>query len=115
VAEVLADPIAKNSALGEFTHFGNVLDLTGISVPAGTYPAKEPKTTVEKTEINGEKGTKSGEAEGEATTPGGSDGDSGQLPFGVTLIGGSRMDADILEIARRFEEAIRSKVDGRTA
>ena len=40
IAEVLADPIATNSVLGTFTHFGNVLDLNGISVPAGTYIAE---------------------------------------------------------------------------
>ena len=41
VEEVLADPIAKNSVLGEFTHFGNVLDLCGVAVPAGTYVVSE--------------------------------------------------------------------------
>ena len=30
------------------------------------------------------------------------------LPFGVTLIGGSRTDAEVLEVARRFEEAFKS-------
>lgn len=78
VEEVLADPIKKNTILGEFTHFGNVLDLTGISVPAGTYEEKE---------LSG----------GESTTA---------MPFAVTLIGGSRTDAQVLEVARRFEEAV---------
>lgn len=85
VAEVLADPINKNSVLGEFTHFGNVLDLTGVSVPAGTYPV---------TELTGKK--EEGTVEQESV-----------LPFGVTLLGGSRTDAEVLEVARRFEEAFK--------
>lgn len=35
VAQVLADPIATNTVLGHYTHFGNLLDLTAISVPMG--------------------------------------------------------------------------------
>jgi len=81
VSEVLADPVVKNSHLGAFTHFGNVLDLNGISVPAGTYE------------------------EGELAGNGG----KGLLPFGVTLLGVSRSDAEVLEISRRFEEAVRNK------
>jgi Asp-tRNA(Asn)/Glu-tRNA(Gln) amidotransferase A subunit family amidase len=77
IAEVLADPIKKNSILGEFTHFGNVLDLTGIAVPAGTYDAKEMK-----------------------------EGEEGKLPFSITVIGGSRTDSAVLEVARRFEEKV---------
>ena len=34
VEEVLADPIATNSALGSYTNFVNLLDLCGIAVPA---------------------------------------------------------------------------------
>jgi allophanate hydrolase len=34
-AEVAADPIALNHKLGKFTHYGNLLDLCGITVPAG--------------------------------------------------------------------------------
>lgn len=79
VEEVIADPIAKNSVLGEFTHFGNVLDLCAVAVLAGTYPVSE---------LPGE--TK----------------DQGTLPFSITLIGGSMMDAETLEIARRFEEHV---------
>lgn len=74
VEEVLKDPIAKNSVLGEFTHFGNVLDLCAVAVPAGTYSVSELV---------------------------GGDG-QGQLPFSVTFLGGSRSDAETLEIARRF-------------
>ncbi|KAL8993717.1 MAG: hypothetical protein Q9169_006135 [Polycauliona sp. 2 TL-2023] len=74
VEEVLADPIAKNSALGEFSHCANVLDLCAVAVPAATYPA--PKS---------------------------SNPSRGCLPFSITFLGGSRLDAETLEIARRFE------------
>lgn len=80
VEEVLADPIAKNSVLGEFAHFGNVLDLCAVAVPAGTYPVSELS---------------------------GVDNAQGTLPFSISLLGGSMMDAETLEIARRFEEHIK--------
>lgn len=80
VEEVLADPIKKNSHLGEFTHCGNVLDLCGAAVPAGTYPVSE---------LSGKKE------------------DEGVLPFSVTFLSGSRLDAEMLEIARRFEESLK--------
>ena len=35
VAEVLADPVRTNTALGHYTHFGNLLDLCAAVVPAG--------------------------------------------------------------------------------
>ncbi|MFB8008397.1 allophanate hydrolase [Nocardia sp. NPDC056000] len=35
VPQVLADPIAANTVLGHYTHFGNLLDLTAIAVPVG--------------------------------------------------------------------------------
>ena len=35
VADVLADPIATNTALGLYTHCGNLLDLCAVVVPAG--------------------------------------------------------------------------------
>ncbi len=79
VEAVLADPIAKNSVLGEFTHFANVLDLCAVTVPAGTYSVSE--------------------LEGNPVA-------QGLLPFSVTLIGGSRLDAETLEIARRFEQSM---------
>jgi Asp-tRNA(Asn)/Glu-tRNA(Gln) amidotransferase A subunit family amidase len=82
VAEVLADPIRKNTILGTFTHFGNVLDLTGISVPAGTYTVGELDVGMK-------------------------EGGEGRLPFAVTFLGGSRTDAQILEVARRFEESVK--------
>jgi Asp-tRNA(Asn)/Glu-tRNA(Gln) amidotransferase A subunit family amidase len=85
VSEVLADPIATNSVLGTFTHFGNVLDLNGISVPAGTY------ATENRAEQETEKSEKA----------------SVTLPFGVTFLGSSRTDATVLEIARRFSMAVK--------
>jgi len=80
IAEVLEDPIAKNSVLGEFSHCANVLDLCAVAVPAGEYGV----------------GELSGREE-----------DEGRLPFGVTFLGGSRMDAEVLEVARRFEASVR--------
>ncbi|KAH8647665.1 amidase signature domain-containing protein [Xylariales sp. PMI_506] len=35
IVEMEAEPIAANAMMGEFTHFGNVLDLCSISVNAG--------------------------------------------------------------------------------
>jgi allophanate hydrolase len=80
IEEVLADPIKKNSILGEFTHCGNVLDLCGVAVPAGTYPVAE---------LSGKN-------------------EEGVLPFSVTFLSGSRLDAEMLEIARRFEESMKT-------
>ncbi|KAH7139224.1 amidase signature domain-containing protein [Dendryphion nanum] len=68
IEQVLADPIRKNSSLGEFTHCGNVLDLCAAAVPAGTYPVAELS---------------------------GREGDEGRLPG----------DAEMLEIARRFQDS----------
>ncbi|KAH7088483.1 amidase signature domain-containing protein [Paraphoma chrysanthemicola] len=82
IEEVLADPIKKNSVLGEFTHCGNVLDLCGVAVPAGTYPVSE---------LSGKE-------------------EEGTLPFSVTFLSGSRLDAEMLEIARRFE--VYTKTEG---
>lgn len=42
VAAMQADPIAMNAQLGAFTHFGNVLDLCAMSVPAGTVEGGMP-------------------------------------------------------------------------
>jgi allophanate hydrolase len=36
LAEVAADPIGANAALGEFTTFCNLLDLAAVALPAGT-------------------------------------------------------------------------------
>ncbi|WP_067820962.1 allophanate hydrolase [Nocardia inohanensis] len=42
VDQVLADPIATNTMLGHYTHFGNLLDLTAIAVPIGTAADGRP-------------------------------------------------------------------------
>lgn len=68
-AQYLADPIALNHKLGKFTHFANILDLTGVSCPAGF--------------------TQDG------------------MPFGITILGPSFSDGMVLEIAKRFEAAVR--------
>lgn len=80
IEEVLADPITKNSVLGEYTHCGNVLDICGVAVPAGTYPLAE---------LNGNE-------------------EEVELPFSVTFLSGSRLDAEMLEIARRFEQSMKA-------
>lgn len=85
IEEVLKDPIRKNSMLGEFTHCGNVLDLCGVAVPAGTYGVSELSGCEE---------------------------DQGVLPFSVTFLSGSRLDAEMLEIARRFDESVRAEGGG---
>lgn len=63
----------------EFTHCGNVLDLCAVSVPAGEYDVAE---------LSGNKD------------------DTGKLPFGVMFLASSRMDAETLELARRFEDSL---------
>ena len=83
VEEVLERPVERNSILGEFTHCGNVLDLCAVAVPAGTYLVGEAR------------GGDDGNAEDR--------GASGELPFSVTFLGGSNTDAEILEIANRFD------------
>lgn len=39
IEEVTRDPLKTNEQLGMFSHFANVLDLTGIALPCGTYAA----------------------------------------------------------------------------
>ena len=46
VAEVLADPVDTNTALGHYTHFGNLLDLVGAAVPAGTTADGRPASAL---------------------------------------------------------------------
>lgn len=108
IDEMLADPIARNSRLGLFTHCGNVLDLCGVSVPAGTYPVSElkgetepPTEAIAEVKINGEEAKEEKEEKADAK--------DGALPFAITLLGGSRTDAEVLEVARRFEEAVNAK------
>ncbi|RDW71800.1 amidase signature (AS) enzyme-5 [Coleophoma crateriformis] len=37
IAEIEKDPLGINGKLGTFAHFGNVLDLCAIAIPAGAY------------------------------------------------------------------------------
>jgi allophanate hydrolase len=46
VPQVLADPIATNTTLGHYTHFGNLLDLCAVAVPAGTTADGRPASTM---------------------------------------------------------------------
>jgi Asp-tRNA(Asn)/Glu-tRNA(Gln) amidotransferase A subunit family amidase len=46
VEEVLARPIEANTVLGHYTHFGNLLDLLGIAVPAGTTTDGRPHSAM---------------------------------------------------------------------
>ena len=46
VDEVLARPIDTNTMLGHYTHFGNLLDLLGIAVPAGTTADGRPHSAM---------------------------------------------------------------------
>lgn len=76
IAEMLEDPINLNAKLGTFTHFANVLDLTGIAVPSGFYS----------------------EDEAGLGSPG--------LPFSITLLGARCTDSEVLRIASRYEEDV---------
>ncbi|MCZ4277962.1 allophanate hydrolase [Rhodococcoides yunnanense] len=42
VPEVLQDPIGCNTKLGHYTHFGNLLDLNAVAVPAGVTADGRP-------------------------------------------------------------------------
>jgi allophanate hydrolase len=42
VTEVLASPVDTNTVLGHYTHFGNLLDLAAVAVPAGTTADGRP-------------------------------------------------------------------------
>jgi allophanate hydrolase len=42
IDEVLAEPLARNAVLGHYTHFGNLLDLAALSLPAGTTTDGRP-------------------------------------------------------------------------
>jgi Asp-tRNA(Asn)/Glu-tRNA(Gln) amidotransferase A subunit family amidase len=75
--EVGRDPVAINERLGAFAHFANVLDLVGVAVPCGVY--------------------ENGEVD---------DGRKVELPFGVTILAGAGLDAQVVEVVRRWEERL---------
>jgi Asp-tRNA(Asn)/Glu-tRNA(Gln) amidotransferase A subunit family amidase len=76
IAEVAADPIGVNSFLGTFSHYGNVLDLCAVAVPAGLYTA----------ELDSGKWV--------------------SLPFSLTLLCSEGRDDVVLDIGERFEAAV---------
>jgi allophanate hydrolase len=46
VPEVLADPVRTNTVLGHYTHFGNLLDLCAVAVPAGLTADGRPASVM---------------------------------------------------------------------
>ena len=42
IAEMLADPIGRNTVLGTYTTFANLLDLAAVALPAGFTSAGRP-------------------------------------------------------------------------
>lgn len=77
IEEVGKEPVTLNGRLGAFAHFANVLDLTGVAVPCGTY------------EIEAEDNIKT------------------RLPFGVTILAGTRLDEELLALVKAVEEVLR--------
>ena len=77
IEEVGKDPVGLNGRLGAFAHFANVLDLTGVAMPCGTYEieSKEGKET--------------------------------RLPFGVTILAGTRLDEELMRLVKAVEEVLR--------
>lgn len=73
IAQVLADPVGANSAMGVYTNFCNLFDMCAVSVPAGVVR----------------------EAAGPA-------GPQGAAQFGVTVLGRAFEDAVVLDIAARL-------------
>jgi Asp-tRNA(Asn)/Glu-tRNA(Gln) amidotransferase A subunit family amidase len=84
IEEVEKDPIDMNTRLGAFAHFANVLDLTAIAVPCGTYEVGD---------VNGIEGKKA------------------MLPFGVTILAGYELDAVLLEVVNGLEDVLRDAAD----
>jgi allophanate hydrolase len=75
---------AKNTNLGRFTNFVNLLDMCGISVPSGVVCA-------EYDHLQPRNGTSNASAV--------------ELPFGVTLLASAWYDADVATIAREFVDS----------
>jgi len=77
IEEVSRDPLGTNGELGKFAHFANVLDLTGVAVPCGTYETESMN-----------------------------DGRKVRLPFGVTILAGAGLDRELLKVVARLEEGL---------
>lgn len=73
IDEVDEDPVAINGKLGAFAHFANVLDLVGLATPCGRYRTGEVV-----------------------------DGKAVELPFGVTILAGVGLDAQVFKVVREF-------------
>jgi Asp-tRNA(Asn)/Glu-tRNA(Gln) amidotransferase A subunit family amidase len=93
IAQIRADPVAKNSALGDFAHFANIVDLCAIALPVGTYPA--PLLSGQKVE------------------PGTTEAKQAMLPFGVTLLGPRFADGEVLDLGERIMGAVNKSLRGR--
>lgn len=87
---MLADPVAKNSALGDFAHFANVVDLCAIALPVATYPAAL---------LSGQK-----------VEPPTTEGEQAMLPFGVTLLGPRFADEEVLDLGKRIMGAVKGSL-----
>ncbi len=85
IAEVQADPIAKNSALGDFAHFANVVDLCAVAIPIRTFAACE--------------------LSGQSLEPTAENVKEVRLPFGVTLLGPRFADNEVLDLGERIMKA----------
>lgn len=90
IAEVEANPIATNSALGDFAHFANVLDLCAIAIPAGTFSV---------TQLGGRVWDAAWTVENIGKT-------NGQLPFGVTLLASRGEDEVLLDLASSLQATL---------
>ena len=87
ISEVLADPVAKNFALGDFAHFANVVDLCAIALPVATYPAAL--------------------LSGHTVDPARTDAQPAILPYGVTLLGPRFADDEVLDLGQEIMAAVK--------
>lgn len=85
ISEVMADPVAKNSALGDFAHFANIVDLCAVALPIATYPVAL---------LSGQK-----------VEPATTEAKQAMLPFGVTLLGPRFADEAVLDLGERIMAA----------
>ena len=93
ISEVLADPVAKNFALGDFAHFANVVDLCAVALPVATYPAAL--------------------LSGQHVEPGKSEAEQAMLPYGVTLLGPRFADEEVLDLGERIMGAVKESLRSR--
>lgn len=89
VGEMEGDSVGLNALLGVFTHFGNVLDLCGVSLNAGFYDV---------------------ECAGAGAGAGGEG--KGKMPFGIQIICGRGEDGKLFDIAGVVEGAFVGRGEG---